>query len=134
MNFVLVVAVSDKMYWIKRCFANGRVRCRRCLPLVSLMQKSTLICAWIRLFWMLPFAGDSRCASECPNPSAEDGGGQQLQAGPDRCSEGHQSSVWNHRHEEHAGVWGVVQVQGGLYTVLSIFSLVSSAYILVNLK
>lgn len=53
---------------------------------------------------MLMSSGNPRRSSECPDPAAENGGGQQLQAGPDRRSEGHQGSVRDHRLEEHAGI------------------------------
>lgn len=53
---------------------------------------------------MLTSSGNPRRPGECPDPAAENGGGQQLQAGPDWRSEGHQGSVRDHRLEEHAGI------------------------------
>lgn len=70
----------------------------------------------LTLFLLVPILllpGNSGCPGDCPDASAEDGGGRWVQTRPHWCSEGHQGSIWDHRPEEHAGIWGVVQVQGG---------------------
>lgn len=64
------------------------------------------------MLYILVLLGNPGRSSECPDPASEDGGGKHRQAWPYWCSEGHQGPIWDHCLQEHAGIWGLVQVQG----------------------
>lgn len=87
------------------------------------MPCSTVLTTFLKIFsHILVLSGNPGSTSECPDPAAEDGGGQQCQARSDWCPEGHQGPIWDHCFEKHAGIWGLVQVQGGQTYTLTVIT------------